>query len=194
MYNATQADEEQISSLKWHHPLPLLIRSASLLVPHMATMRQKVGIVLCLLVVAILGLAISGVGIYLFIRHDAKYDKTMTAMITNKRFIGDCIYEYTFNLNNITYRGSYVTNDLCSTRDFVDIKYDSSNPARNSATIFGSFPPRKLEGLEIAGCVLISIGGTFFIIAVLVECFVVCSWQKQDPSTVKPISNQAAIA
>lgn len=110
-------------------------------------------------------------------KKDLSYDKTTTAKVIKTRYIGDCIYEYEFNVGNKTYTGSYVVNDLCLTRDVVTIKYSSSNPSHNSATIFGSFPPRKLEGIEIAGCALLGFGGTVFLIAFIASicvCYSAC--------------------
>lgn len=147
-------------------------------------MRQKACIAVTISVFAVLGLAVSGVGIYLFVKKDASYDKTITARIDNKRFVGSCIYEYSFKVGNATYRGSYVTNDYCISRDTVEIKYSSGDPSHNTATIFGSFPPRKLEGIEIAGCILLAVGGTLFIAMIIFAGSM--WWCCRDPRHVKP--------
>lgn len=150
-------------------------------------MRQKLGIAACLIGTVIIGLALSATGIYLFVKKDMRYDKEITARVTKTRYIGDCIYEYAFSVDNTTYTGSYVVNDMCLTRDRVSIKYNSNNPSHNSATIFGSFPPRKLEGIEVAGCVLLAFGGTAIIVVIIVlSCICYSACCKKHESNVQP--------
>ena len=141
----------------------------------------------------LIGSGLLGAGIYLLVHRDASFDMKTDAMITQKRYIGHCIYEYEFKVNNSTYHGSYVADTMCITQNqaTVEVKYSSKDPSHNSATIFGSFPPRKLEGLEIAGCVLIAFGSCLIMISFVAICVIAC---RKHANAVEPTSAPAKIS
>jgi hypothetical protein len=125
-----------------------------------------------LLALATAGLALLGGGAYTLVRTDASYDRTADATIRQRRLLGgdryDCLYDYELEVGGAAYPGSYVASDMCLHRGpSVRVKYSSEAPARNCATVFGSYPPRHLEGPEVAGAALVAAGSALLLIAIV---------------------------
>jgi hypothetical protein len=134
-----------------------------------------------------IGVVLVGGGSYMLVINDKQYEGKATARIVSSKYIGDCLYTYEFSVDLMNYSGSYVANDACmKSIKSVKIAYDTKNPTRNRAMIFGSYPPRKLEGMEIAGACLIAMGSivVIFISACITACLIPTSNPKVTTASV----------
>ncbi len=136
--------------------------------------RQKIGIAICLIVTSLISLGMSGIGIYLFVQKDASYERTITALVTDHKYImGECFLEYSFKHDSKTYEGIYVTsNSECNTLGTVNVRYNPIDPSQNSASIKANLHPRQLEDKEIVGCVLLALGCVIYAFCMIAACLV----------------------